>query len=196
MLKKTITGAALALTMAFGAGQAGALTLDFSDESGGVLGGGLFQLTTDHPSGNPTVVNGNCAIAPCLEVTPNNNPNATGGEIVTLSMVGGGSFSVTDFWFQFLGQALDNTLAVSSGSTLAVFAQSSYPHNNGGQTVSVAGLFDNITSISFQNLNRGSVRIDDIMVTIAPVPLPAGGLLLLTALGGIAVARRRSRTAA
>ena len=33
--------------------------------------------------------------------------------------------------------------------------------------------------------------IDSISVTPAPVPLPAGGLLLLTAIGGIAVMRRR-----
>ncbi|MCU4653551.1 VPLPA-CTERM sorting domain-containing protein [Roseibacterium sp. SDUM158016] len=191
-MKSYLAGAFLALTLAFGASQASALTLDFSDESGGILGGGLFQLTTDHPSGNPTVNSGNCAIAPCLEVTPNNNPNVTGGEIVTLSRVGGGTFSVTEFWFQFLGRALDNTLRVTGGSSLVDFVQTSYPHNNGGQTVSVAGLFDNITSISFQNLNRGSVRIDDIEVSIAPVPVPAAGLLLLTALGGMAFWRRRT----
>ena len=36
---------------------------------------------------------------------------------------------------------------------------------------------------------------DTVQITLAPVPLPAGGLLLLTALGGLAVARRRRKAA-
>lgn len=37
--------------------------------------------------------------------------------------------------------------------------------------------------------------IDDVSLTPAPVPLPAGGLLLVTALGGLAALRRRLKSA-
>ena len=40
-----------------------------------------------------------------------------------------------------------------------------------------------------------SYRQDVVTGTLAPVPLPAGALLLLTGLGGLAVARRRNRAA-
>jgi hypothetical protein len=56
-------------------------------------------------------------------------------------------------------------------------------------TVSTAGLF---------NLDFGATGREDTLgglidnVSIAPVPLPAGALLLLTAIGGLAVARRRT----
>lgn len=41
-------------------------------------------------------------------------------------------------------------------------------------------------------LNDG-LGIDEALVGIAPVPLPAGGLLLLSALGGVALVRRRRK---
>ena len=191
MIKAITTGAFLALALVFNAAQADAATLDFEDVTASdTFGGGLFQISTDHPSNNPSIVNGNCASGSCLSVRANNQG---GGETVTISRVGGGTFTVNSFWFQLLGNALNNTLRVTS--PLIDYAQTDFPNNNGGQTVSVAGLFDNVTSISFQNINRGGLRIDDLNVTvpdIAPVPLPAAGWMLFAAIGGMAFWRRRA----
>lgn len=45
--------------------------------------------------------------------------------------------------------------------------------------------------LQFSSANQG----DAFHLTISPVPLPAGGLLLLTALGGVAVLRRKRKAA-
>ena len=43
--------------------------------------------------------------------------------------------------------------------------------------------------------NLLSVTVDGIAVPVAPIPLPAGGWLLLMGLAGLAIARRRNKTA-
>jgi hypothetical protein len=67
-----------------------------------------------------------------------------------------------------------------------------------GQWTRVTGLFD-VTKAGTYNLDFAATGraetygglIDN--VAISPVPVPAGGVLLLTALGGLALARRRQR---
>lgn len=59
-----------------------------------------------------------------------------------------------------------------------------------------AGIFDQLRFVDTSPLGKGSkdgFDIDALNVTPAPVPVPAGGLLLLSAVGGIAMLRRRKR---
>lgn len=72
------------------------------------------------------------------------------------------------------------------------------PGDGAVTTVSFSGLFDtvNIFNATVGKPQTGSNRnigwgLDNINATV--VPLPAGGLLMLTALGGLAVARRRQK---
>ncbi|WP_425038610.1 VPLPA-CTERM sorting domain-containing protein [Primorskyibacter sp. S187A] len=56
--------------------------------------------------------------------------------------------------------------------------------------------FSNVTRIEVVNVTDGAGLVcDDCgydFTATAPVPLPAGGLLMLTALGGVAALRRKS----
>lgn len=56
-------------------------------------------------------------------------------------------------------------------------------------------LEDSENALAFFGDGRGDSDFDDMVVRISVVPLPAGGVLLLTALGGMAVARRRKKAA-
>ena len=61
--------------------------------------------------------------------------------------------------------------------------------------MTVAADFTGIYSLEFDNTGNGNIRVDDLGLTyddpMAPVPVPAAGLMLLTALGGAAALRRR-----
>ena len=62
--------------------------------------------------------------------------------------------------------------------------------------LSYMGLFD---SVEIVGSTPGGVRnigwgIDNIRSDVAPVPVPAAGLLLMSALGGFAAMRRRKRS--
>ncbi|MDO5613043.1 MAG: VPLPA-CTERM sorting domain-containing protein [Paracoccus sp. (in: a-proteobacteria)] len=62
-------------------------------------------------------------------------------------------------------------------------------------------VFSNIAGGVFDGMRFSTPRISfeyanlTTTVTIAPIPLPAGGVLLLTALGGLAIARKRKQDA-
>ncbi len=142
------------------------------------------------------IVNGNCdslSGRPCLALNDN--------ETSTVTTLDSSAFAVSSFWFQLLGQGTDNTLTVTSsaGGTLSL-PVSTYDHNDGGQVFDFTSLSDygtawsNLVSLTFSTSEGGNVRIDDLELTgggVAPVPVPAAGLLLLTAIGGISVLRRR-----
>jgi hypothetical protein len=194
----TISRTIIAATLVAGiGGAASAATLNYDLVfSGGPPGGTPYNegaFTVD----DARIVNGNCdsaSSAPCLAL--NNN------ETSTVSLINGGMFSLTTFWFQLLGAGTKkegtNTLLVEtdlSGGALQL-AANIFGHNDGGQIYSVAmnALFQNITWLRFSHQGGGNVRIDDVGLTLnvpAAVPIPAAGGLLLAAFGALGLLRRR-----
>lgn len=64
-------------------------------------------------------------------------------------------------------------------------------------TFEVANCLDtNVSSACVDNISRNPAAFRaEVLVEASPVPLPAGGLLLITALGGVAALRRRRKAA-
>ncbi|MDO5704531.1 MAG: VPLPA-CTERM sorting domain-containing protein, partial [Paracoccus sp. (in: a-proteobacteria)] len=94
-----------------------------------------------------------------------------------------------------LGQGTDNTMTLSSdkNTTGYDFSVPTYDHNT-GYTVDLSdtvygGDFTGISWFQIASSQGGNVRFDDI--SVAPVPLPAAGLMLLAGIGGLAALRRR-----
>lgn len=59
-----------------------------------------------------------------------------------------------------------------------------------------AGTFSSMLPADFELQFTNANPADSVQVTIAAIPLPAGGLLLITALGGMALLRRRKAATA
>lgn len=148
---------------------ASAVTIDFDGAADPA-----YQFDVDR------TVNGNCASGSCLGLNTN--------EVSILSRVDGGTFSLTSLWFKLLGQTSDLLITATTSGASINYTQ---PVQT-GTTVNF-GIFTNVTSIIFSNIGKGNIRIDDINLTetVAPVPLPAGAGLLMAALGGLAMVRRR-----
>lgn len=129
------------------------------------------------------IVNGNCATAPCLALNDNESTTVT-------AMT---PFTLTSFWFQLLGTGTPNTLTVTADGVAFMYAESAYPHNNGGQVIDLSGnaAFQNITSLMFSTFGGGNVRIDDLNLT--PIPLPGALPLMLSAIGAAGLMARRRR---
>lgn len=68
--------------------------------------------------------------------------------------------------------------------------------NASSGTFAFSGIFDKLMFVDTSPFGKGSkdgFDIDALNVTPASVPVPAGGLLLLSAIGGIAMLRRRKQ---
>jgi hypothetical protein len=189
MIRKSLRTALLALGLAVASQPSGAVTLTFGGpdvdpyvESGFTID--VARITT-----------GNCDVgSPCMGL--NNNESST------LSKVGGGTFTLNSFWFEFLGNIGTLTLTPFTGSTAGTpvsLTEATFGSNDGGQTFSTA--FTNITSIVFAVIGTGNVRIDDINALAsenAPgtAPLPSTLWLLGSVLaGGAGVSWRKRRQA-
>lgn len=194
-MKSVLLSAVLAFGLAASA-NATTISADFT----GVSSGTNASLGGDFVADDIRIVNGNCADKPCAAL--NNN------EITTVFRTSGLGFVVDSFWYQFLGNGTDNSLTVSVATsatdfmndvftTFMTFTAAVVGNNNGGQVA--AGPVDEVFAIRFADASQGggNIRIDDLKLTVdtAPIPLPAGGALLITALGGMAIARKRKKAA-
>ena len=170
-----------------------AATIDFSTASNGpntpyVEDGLSFDIAR--------IVSGNCSTNGdhCLALNDN--------EVSVLTKVGGGTFSLASFWFELLGRGkggrepILNTLTIMSNlGGLLNLGVLEFDHNDGGQVfdLTLLPLFQNVTSLIFTTTDGGNVRVDDLVLAGGPsqVPLPAGGALLLMALAGVGLVKRR-----
>jgi hypothetical protein len=174
MKTSLLAAAAVPAFVLLGAASAHAatVTLDFNEPVPAPL-----QLNPDSPG----IVSGNCLDDPCLGVNSQDPATLTTDT---------GTFSVSSFWFQLLGAPTDLMVTTSAGMTTLMAAD--YGFNNGGQFIDVSSnaLFQNITSLSFLT-NIGNARIDNLVLDVQPIPLPASAVLLLAGIGGIAAFRRK-----
>ena len=162
-MKKILLAAVLATGVA---GTASAATLDFDSPADG------FSWSA------ASTVSGNCASGQCLAVNPGSETTLTSDS---------GTFSLSGLWYKLLGSKTQLTLTADTGASVLL----SSPKNT-GRYVDLGTVFTGITSLTF-SVNSGNARVDDIAVAdVAPVPLPASGLLLLAGLGMAALRRKKA----
>lgn len=113
-------------------------------------------------------------------------------DVSMLTAIDGGTFTISSLWFQLVGRGQNNTLHLRSdlGSALNL-SVSDWGRNDGGQVIDLASIsgFSGMTWLQIFATGRGNARIDNL--SVAPVPVPAAGLMLLAALGGLALLRGR-----
>lgn len=151
----------------------------------------------DASSASEVAAGGGAGLGVCKVLTgsaqcsPASDDNLTAGETVTLSF--GSAQTLSGFKFNAEGHT-----ALTSNVLTLTYAI------NGGilQSTSFAALaassFDNVTSITFgfDDQNRtGDQYYIAAITAVSAVPVPAAGVLLLSALGGLGLARRRKQAA-
>ena len=218
MMKIQLAAVSLALAMAGSSQATTVLNGSFEDVSGGSLlldsgswkvYGALPGWTTVSGNGievqtNPTLgfidaQDGNRYVE--LDSHPGGGSNTTIRQQVHLGV---GRYELSFFYSPRTQDASTNGISFSLADAFGGGSMLTYgevtgpagPYRVGAWTEVVSGF--TVTTAGLFNLDFGATGRGDTLgglidnVSIAPVPLPAGALLLLTAIGGIAVARRRN----
>ncbi|WP_210527730.1 VPLPA-CTERM sorting domain-containing protein [Rubellimicrobium arenae] len=164
-------------SLALMATAATAATVDFT--GAGNQGGGSY--TEDgFQFDDVRIVSGNCpGDAPCGALNPN--------ETSTLTSVMGSVFDLTSLAVTIVG----NSPAVLE---LTTDFGSFQIDTDGVFDFASNALFQGISFLTFDNVtDKGNIRFDNIEIAEgpAPIPLPAGAVLLGTALVGLGAVRRR-----
>ncbi|MEM1397800.1 MAG: VPLPA-CTERM sorting domain-containing protein, partial [Pseudomonadota bacterium] len=117
------------------------------------------------------------------------------GDTLEITRADGGLFNVTEFDFASNAGDLSDAVDIvglrgttKTGELLGVSSNSSFATQSG----SVFGTIDTLRFV-VSGVGAASLRLDNFDVELAPIPLPAGGWLMLAGLGALgAVGRRRS----
>ncbi|MDO8312162.1 MAG: VPLPA-CTERM sorting domain-containing protein [Sideroxyarcus sp.] len=179
MFKSTVLCAILAMGTV---GAASAATIDFDSVPNPTptpLVIGVFEFDVAR------IVSGNCATTGggCIALNKN--------ETTTITRVGGGTFSLVSMWYQLLGNGTGEELRVTTTGPAGTFDLAGA--HNVGIDYMFSSLFQNITSVTFADINGGDVRIDNLNLVPSQVPVPAAAGMLALALGGLGVAGRRKK---
>jgi hypothetical protein len=188
LLKSAAVTAALMLGT-----SAGASTINFSD---GVENNSANTYVEDgYLFTGVRIVSGNCADDPATN--PEKCAAENRNELITMTRVDAGAFSLSSIWFQLLGSAGDgNAFEIvgtffGGGTTTLTFGNPPYDYNT-GYTLGLAelGALTNLSKLTFRSApDGGNLRIDNVGVEV--IPLPAAGWLLLAGVGGLAAMRRK-----
>lgn len=209
-MKKILTS--VAVTIAITSGAASALVLDFTSSATGTSGelsnGVTWSLTANGGALNSSqVFDGAATPATSADdlafdldgvgVGDDELSNsAMGIQELVLSFSEPTAVSGFAFLDLFLDQSAEAGMVSADDGSMGVITAQNTVGVNGG----FAELFSSITASQFifsvDNTNDGVGVADGALaaVYLAPVPLPAGGLLLLGALGGLGIARRRKKS--
>ncbi|WP_425038315.1 VPLPA-CTERM sorting domain-containing protein [Primorskyibacter sp. S187A] len=126
---------------------------------------------------------------------------ASGGSPVSVTMtrIDGGAFDVSALSAAESTGGTADILNVSGAFALGGSIMDDLAVTNAHQNFTLSG-FVGLSSLTFSTATSGAFgevgfELDNIntMAVTAPVPLPAGGMLLLTGLGAVALTRRKSK---
>ncbi|MBL4927113.1 VPLPA-CTERM sorting domain-containing protein [Fuscibacter oryzae] len=215
-MKYSKLATALALSVAMGAGinSVSAATIDTTIKFDAPVTAPL-NLVEDSPG----IVNDSKCTSPLGSSAPCLKVNTVGAAV--LSIAAPLTFSISSFWFELNGKG-DDMLVTTSKGVLSLL-ESVYGHNNDGAVYDTSALaaFQDITYISFimscppgedkkdkkvkddGPACAGTGLVDNIKLSYddgkpddpSPVPVPAAGLMLVGALGGLTALRRRKTAA-
>jgi hypothetical protein len=182
----------LALGVMVSTTAAQATVIDFGDQPGNYNPYVEDGFSFDHASLDNS--GGNCPFSnpACMKL---NSGRGGGFSQTIMTRVGGGVFDLMGFSFEFSGNANVNTLIVSAlgyGDLTLTVGVGGILKNTSYSMMNL--LFADVEAVTFRSTSGGTVRIDNISVAIAAVPIPAAGFLLLAGLGGLAAMRRRKVT--
>lgn len=197
---KLLRKAALAVLLAVPGVSASAAVIDFTAAS---LGTHTGYVEDGFAFDKVRVVSASCASKAKQNCGAENAFRDT-----TMTRVGGGNFNLNSLWFSIVSPASPLKLVSDKGSVTFgigdILGSLSIEMAKGYVTdLSENSAFKNISFLKIVDLSlgetgtghfKGNLRFDDLDVTeVAPVPLPAAGVLMLAGLGGFAMVRRRKQ---
>ena len=177
-MQKFVIGSTAALILSAGIVSAATITVDF--DSGAKVGATYVESGFTFSSDTGTASTATCDGSSCLQFGNN--------EIITVTYAGG-AFTVDSF--DFNGPGNGGQIDVAGGGNSETMTEMFT-----GNTLSPAILtqtYMDIFSFTFQNNGSGSGRVDNIGFSIATVPVPASGLLVLTGIGALMAKRRKKK---